>query len=34
MDYLGINKKIDKLLKSGLYDETQLESIKYACYTP
>lgn len=34
MDYQKINQKIDELTKSGLYDNKQLEAIKYACYIP
>ena len=34
MDYVEINKRIEELAKSGQYDETQLNAIKYAYYMP
>ena len=34
MDYLKINQKIDELTNSGLYDESQLEAIRYVSNFP
>lgn len=34
MDYIKINKKIEELSKTNLYNNEQLDAIKYACCLP
>ncbi len=34
MNYMEINKKIDELSKTGKYNNSQLEAIRYACFIP
>lgn len=34
MNYQEINNKINNLIKSGLYNDSQIDAIKYACFIP